>query len=119
MKTLKCTPISLDLNIYAGDDLTFTLTLRYPDGLLYDLTGDVAAEVRQSHSGAVVATFALVVPDPESGKVICHLAVADTDALYADGGVHKWDLQHTTVDRSTITLVAGGCFTSPDITQVS
>jgi hypothetical protein len=117
MATLNAIPPTLDLNVYAGDDVTITLTIEEPGGFPYDLTGTLLAQIRKAHGQEVVGLFTINVPDPPTG--VCYLTLTDdmTRALGVDGGRHSWDLELTDGSDIITTIVKGALSTSLDITQ--
>lgn len=117
MATIDAIPPILDLNVYAGDDITISLTVTIPGGFPYDLTGTLLAQIRKAHGQPVVGLFTVSAPAPATG--VCHLSLTDTDtrALGDDGGRHSWDLQLTDAGSLITTLCKGSLNTSLDITQ--
>jgi hypothetical protein len=115
---INAVPPTLDLNLYAGDDLALTLTVTDENGAAYNLSGSLDAQIRKGHALTVVATPAVNAPTPASGVVFIYLSAAQTAALLEDGGRHSWDLQHTDADGLITSICKGGVSTSPDITQL-
>jgi hypothetical protein len=118
MTAVNAVPPTLDLNLYAGDDLALTLTVTAADGGAYNLTGSTVAQIRKAHAQELVATPVVSVPDPPSGIVYLYLSGTQTQALGEGGGRHSWDLEHTDTNGLVTTLCKGGVSTALDITQV-
>jgi len=118
MATINVIPSTLDLNLYAGDDVAITLTILDDNGAPYNLTGTLLAQIRKGHGQTLTATIAANAPAPAEG--ICYLTLPDdvTKALGADGGRHSWDLQLTDAGGLVSTLVKGGVTTQLDITEL-
>jgi hypothetical protein len=117
---ISAVPPTLDLNLYAGDDLVITLTVVDDAGFPYDLTGSLLAQIRKGHALEIVATFTTSVgTDATLGVVVLALPAMETEALGETGGRHSWDLQHTNPDGFITTICKGAVSTTLDITQVS
>jgi hypothetical protein len=116
MATVTAVPPTLDIQLYAGDDVVITLTIT-TDGAPYDLTGILLSEIRKAHGAEVVTVFTANAPDPNSG--VCYLSLTgdETTLLGADGGRHSWDLQLTNPMGLVSTLARGGVTTQLDITE--
>ena len=117
MAVINAIPPTLDLNIYAGDDVTISLTITAPGGFPYDLTGTLLAQIRKAHGQEVIGLFTTNTPDPATGVTHLTLTNDSTRALGDDGGRHSWDLQLTDAGGIITTLVKGALSTSLDITQ--
>lgn len=96
--TIGALPARINLDLYQGDDFTFTVTVT---GL--SLTGAAAAAEIRRQPGTVLAAFTATV-DETLGTISLFLPAAATAALDPDPAV--WDLQVTTGGRVR-TLVRG------------
>jgi len=117
MASINAVPPTLDLNLYAGDDVAMTLTITDDAGNPYDVTGTLLAQVRKGHALEVVATLVAVAVTPTLGVISLSLDGATTEALGEGGGRHSWDLQLTDDDGLVTTLVKGTVSTTLDITH--
>jgi hypothetical protein len=118
MAAVSAVPPTLDLNLYAGDDVAFTLTVVDTAGNPYDLTGTMVAEIRKAHAQEVVGTLTVDSPTPTSGIAYLSLSAAETAALGEGGGRHAWDLQLTDELGLIASICRGQVSTTLDITQV-
>jgi hypothetical protein len=117
MAAINAVPPTLDLNLYAGDDVAMTLTITDDAGNPYDVTGTLLAQVRKGHALDVVATLVAVAVTPTLGVISLSIDGATTEALGNGGGRHSWDLQLTTGTGIVTTLVKGTVSTTLDITH--
>jgi hypothetical protein len=118
MTVINAVPQTLDLNLYAGDDFSLTLTITDESGAPYNLSGAMNAQVRKGHALELVATPAVNSVNPPSGVVYLYLSAVQTTALGEGGGRHSWDLQHTDTNGLVTTICKGGVSTALDITQL-
>jgi hypothetical protein len=96
--TIGALPARVNLELYQGDDFTFTVTVGD-----FSLAGAVAsAEVRRQ-PGTVLAAFTATV-DETAGTITLFLPAATTATL--DPGPAAWDLQVDTAGRIR-TLIGG------------
>jgi hypothetical protein len=118
MATVNAIPATLDITLYAGDDVAITLTISDDTGATTDLTGSLLAQIRKGHDQVLVESFSANAPDPITG--ICYLSLthSQTEALGDDGGRHSWDLQLTDGMGLVTTLVKGAVTTQLDISEV-
>lgn len=117
---LDCTPVVLDLKLYAGDDTRLRLTFLGDNKEPLDLSGMLACEVRRAATSStpVVVRPALEVGNVAVGEVTLTFTTEDTVALLGDGGRHVWDLEHMK-DGFVTTLVRGQVVTCADVTTAS
>lgn len=118
MATITAVPPTLDLTLYAGDDVAITLTITDDAGDPFDLTGTLVAQIRKGHGQELTNTMTVNAPIPPSGVCYLALSAVQTQALGADGGRHSWDLQLTDAGGLVATVVRGGVTTQLDITEV-
>ena len=112
--TLTAIPAEVDLQLYAGDDFTFTITVNNPDGTATDLTGFTAmAQVRAaaSLSSPVLASFT---PSIAGNVITLHLPSTGSTGLPP---TCVYDAQMTDTNSVVTTLVAGTVTVAPQVTQ--
>jgi len=118
MATITAVPPTLDLVLYAGDDVAITLTITTDGVNPYDLTGTLLAQIRKGHGQELASLLgASAGPNPTLGICSLWLTGEQTQALGADGGRHSWDLQLTDATGLVVTLARGGVTTQLDITE--
>jgi hypothetical protein len=100
-QALVATPPRVDLNVYQGDDYTFTLTVTDAAGNPVTLTGTVAATLAASPGGQTVASFGVSVTANVVTLTLGHLASATLSGGYV------WDCQWTAAAGKVTTLAAG------------
>lgn len=118
MATVNAVPSTLDLTLYAGDDVAITVTFKNDNGTPFDLTGTLLAHLRKGHGQPLVGVISATAPTPSNGICYLSLTADETQALGEDGGRHSWDLQLTHDGGLVNTLVRGGVTTQLDITEV-
>src|SRR5215471_18093727 len=99
-------PGTYGLDLYRGDTYAWRFVL-WQDAAKtqpVDLTGAVVgAQVRATHDGDLLATFAVAV-DPDTSEAI-------------PGGSYRWDLEVWWPDGTVRTILAGGCRVTDDVTE--
>jgi hypothetical protein len=112
--TLIAVPAEVDLELYAGDDFTFTITVNNPDGTAANLTGFTAmAQIRAaaSLSSPVLASFT---PSIAGNVISLHLPSTGSTGLPP---TCVYDAQMTDPSSVVTTLVAGTVTVAPQVTQ--
>ena len=117
MATASAIPPTLDLSLYAGDDVTLTLTVTDKFGNPVDLTGTLEAQIRKAHAQPVIQSFEVNTVTPASGVCYLTLTNVQTEALGLDGGRHTWDLQLTDDNDLISSVCKGQVSTTLDITH--
>lgn len=112
-------PAPLDLDIYIGDTVTVTTTVKL-NGVPVDITGRTyAAQIRtRPQSTTILATFVCAITNAAGGVVVATLPASITAALSPTRAV--WDLQETTPaspEAVKHTLVAGYANITQDVTR--
>lgn len=107
-------PNRVDLNIYAGDDMSVRITVNNSDGTPADLTGNTAtAQIRATHTADdPLADFTTLV-DP-TGVVMLSLDAATTAVLPTWA---VWDCQIQAPLGQTTTIAAGSIRTAQEVTR--
>jgi hypothetical protein len=113
-------PQSVDLLIYAGDGVSLDLELKTPNGLPFNATGTLKAQIRPSRSGAVAAEFTVDQTDAANGHVVVSLTGDQTAGLAPAGEPFNgaWDAQWTAAGQEPLTIVQGSLSCKPDVTRV-
>jgi hypothetical protein len=113
-------PQSVDLLIYAGDGVSLDLELKTPNGLPFNATGDLQAQLRPSRSGPIAATFAVDATNVVNGHIGVSLTGAQTGSLAPAGEAFNgaWDAQWTAPGEEPLTIVQGSVTCKPDVTRV-
>jgi hypothetical protein len=102
-------PTTVALDVYRGDDHTWTLPIADED-----LTGaTLKAEIRALSGGPVLATLGTAITLPN--VVTVTLPAADSTRLPA--GRLKWDLQAVAADTTRRTVIAGPVTVTADVTD--
>jgi len=111
-QSIERVPITVNLLLYAGDDLGFALLVFDPDGSDADLSGaTVRAQIRANPAAANVAGEVLCAV--EGNAVQLHLLGTVTQDLPSSA---VWDCELTR-DGLVTTLVAGTVRTTADVTR--
>jgi hypothetical protein len=103
-----------DLEVYQGDDISVTVTVRNADGTPATLTGYTAkAQVRKTSAdfGPVMAEFTCTI---QTNVISLSLSNAQTVLL---AGPHYWDVQIKSPGGSVTTLVRGRLLATEEITR--
>jgi hypothetical protein len=115
MTSLTSQPLTVDLNLYAGDDSVVRVKAVEPNGRPVDLTGTYLCEVRAS-AGSTTPVGAAEVDTSDAADGV--LAVRfDHDLTGRLAGDHVWDLQWTNPAGIVLTLAAGRVRTIPDVSR--
>jgi len=109
--TITALPLPVDLAVYQGDDIRFTLTVTDADGSATDLTGAVAtSQIRTSPADTdILATFDCTIA---ANVITLHLPSAQSTNLTANA---VWDCQIATPE--VLTLVAGKVTVALEVTR--
>lgn len=113
IQTVGVLPEEVDLIVYQGDDVRWTLPL-LQNGTPADLSGcTLAAQIRVTPSDdTILATITITVA---SSNVSFWLAGSDSAGLPKSGAV--WDAQVTDVDGFVSTFVAGNVLVTEQVTR--
>ena len=114
-ETISFVPNAVDLALYAGDEVSFTVVVTNPDGTQRDVSGLAIAQIRASRADTdPAATFTVDDTDAATGRLVLTLDPADSAALTTDGKKFTgfWDLQ-----VANTTLVQGSVTCWPDVTH--
>lgn len=122
-QSINLRPSILDLLLYSGDGFSIRLACKDSAGTPIDITGAVAAQVRNDriHPDEIpLAIFAASLVDAYQGIIALSLTGEQTASLLVDGtdrftGV--WDVQWTPADKEPRTLVQGLVECVADVTQ--
>lgn len=112
-------PAALDIDVYIGDTLTVTTTVKN-GGTPVNITGRTyAAQIRaEPKSSTILATFTCSITNAAGGVVVATLPASVTAALSVTRA--HWDLQETTPaspENIVNTLVAGYANITQDVTR--
>jgi hypothetical protein len=113
-RVVDATPCTVDLMVYAGDDLYLLVRVIDPTtGQPADLTGYTAAsQIRVTpDASATLAEFAATI---DADGVRLHLLAADAATLT---GASVWDVQLTSPDGTITTVAAGRVLAAPEVTR--
>lgn len=112
MAVIDARPTTVDLNLYAGDDVTLEIDVTDNAGAPFDLTGyTAAAQLRATATDPTSVDFTATAV---ANKITLTLPGADSATLPVKG---VWDVQVTS-GTGVITTLAGGKFTmTPGVTQ--
>lgn len=107
-------PCTVDLLVYAGDDLFLLVRVVDPDtGQPADLTGHTAqAQIRATPASTTV--LAEFVASIDSEGVRLHLTAVDAAQLV---GAAVWDVQLTDAASIVTTIVSGRVLAAPEVTR--
>ena len=118
-------PESLDLKLYGGDGVELRLVVTDSLGEPIELTGEVAAQVRQSRTNAtVLAEFQVTITDAPNGIAMLSLTGDQTAALHGEDDFPTerftgvWDVQWTADSAEPITILQGGVESQLDVTRL-
>jgi len=111
--TITALPVTVDLNIYAGDDFSFTVTVTNADGSTPNLTGQTAkAEVRVTPGDATaLVTFTCTIATNVITLTLPHTASTGLPAATV------YDCQLTDSGGAITTLIAGKITSTADVTK--
>jgi hypothetical protein len=111
--SISALPSELDLQLYAGDDFAFTLTLTDSSNQPVDLTGATAEAQIRTKPGT---------PDPPAASFICSIST-NVITLTLQGtatqdlvGSYSWDCQVTYSGGTVSTVVMGSVKFTEDVT---
>ena len=115
-------PETLDLKIYGGDGVRLKLVVTTPDLQPVDLTGEIAAQIRESRVNPTPkVSFATEITDAPGGIVYISLTGDQTASLHGGAGLERftgvWDVQWTPADSEPVTILQGGVESSLDVTR--
>jgi hypothetical protein len=118
-------PESLDLKLYGGDGVELRLVVTNTLGEPIPLTGEVAAQIRQSRTNsAVLAEFQVTITDAPNGIAMLSLSGDQTAALHGEEDFPTerftgvWDVQWTADSAEPITILQGSVESSLDVTRL-
>lgn len=108
-------PSNLDLEIWKGDFLPFTVILKDDLGTPIDLSGSTPRSQIRSLDDAEVYEFAITM-NPTAGSVTLTLPSAVSNAIQP--GDYVWDFQITNSEGNTRTYLAGDVTVFGEVTRV-
>ena len=107
-------PKRFDLEIYQGDTLSFTITLKDSLGVVKDITGwTPLGQIRSLVDNTVIDTFTITVDGPNG---ILTVSIPNTGTITA--GSYKYDIQTTDTSTNVRTWIGGNVTVIDDITEV-
>ena len=115
--TITALPVALTLQLYQGDDFSFTIAVTNPDGSAMNLTGySVSGQIKAKGSDTTaLATFTCALTNPTGGIITVTLPAAQS-LLVTTGAV--FDIQMTSGAPVTITTLVSGTITmTGDVTR--
>lgn len=119
-KTIKYTPQTLDLQLYAGDGSGLRFKLVNVAGAPLNISGDLRAQVRLSRDAAdpPLAEFVIDDTDAATGTVLIYLTGEDTQALAPEEKfIGVWDFEWKPTTGEPLTLCQGKVECFPDVTH--
>ncbi len=120
-QTINYSPQVLDLVLYAGDGISFSLTVTDSDSVPINLTGTMLAQIRTERDSMdpPSAQFDIDLDDAENGIAILRLTGDETQALVVgeEKFVGVWDLQWTASGDEPMTLCQGKVECAPDVSR--
>lgn len=120
MTTINLLPKILDLVLYAGDGVRFSLVVTDKDDIPVPLTGSMEAQIRTKR-GSVdppAAEFTIDLTNSGDGVAVLSLTGEDTQALALTKKFSgAWDIQWTPLDSEPRTLCQGKVECDPDVSR--
>lgn len=119
-QTITYTPQILDLILYAGDGVKFSLKFTEPTGTVINLTGSMIAQIRTEREvpDPPSAEFAIDLSDAILGIAVLELTGVQTHALVTPQKfVGVWDVQWTPLGGEPTTLCQGKVECLPDVSH--
>lgn len=114
-------PQIIDLIIYAGDGISFSLTVTDPSKVVIPLSGSMIAQIRAERDSPdpPSAEFAIDLTSSDSGIAVLSLTGEQTQALVVDDTnfMGVWDVQWTPAGGEPITLCQGKVECLPDVSR--
>jgi hypothetical protein len=117
-------PDKLDLKLYGGDGIQFSLTVAGSDGNPIALTGAVEAQIRSTRVNPdVSAQFNVEITDVENGVAVLSLTGQQTRSLHGDPDAPDetfkgvWDVQWVSTGGEPLTLLQGVVESNIDVTR--
>jgi hypothetical protein len=114
-------PSSLDLALYAGDGVSLLFNLNDSAGQPLDVTGVVAAQIRDDRADAVaLADFTSDLTQGAQGIVVLSLTGDQTAGLIQQDYKQFtgfWDMQWTKNGGEPVTVLQGAVTCDPDVTR--
>jgi hypothetical protein len=113
-------PQILDLILYAGDGISFTITVTDPALEPIDLTGTMIAQIRTERESVDPpnAEFEIDLADAELGIAVLKLTGEQTHSLITpEKFTGVWDLQWTPAGEEPMTLCQGSVECRPDVSH--
>lgn len=111
--TIDARPVSVNLTLYAGDDVNLSIAVTDAAGTAADLTGFTAKAQIRATADAPTAKDFVATADP-AGTVTLILPSAETTDMPAKG---VWDCQITSGTGAVTTLCGGTVTTTPEVTR--
>jgi hypothetical protein len=111
MTSIAALPQSLDLQVYAGDDFTFTITV---GGSIGSITGwTVTAQIRATAANSsVLGSFTASI----GGSNVITITLPHTVSASLPA-VAVWDCQLTDPSGKNLTIVTGNITVTPEVTR--
>jgi len=112
MAVIDARPMTVDLNVYAGDDLKLHLEVTDDAGAPFDLTGYTAeAQIRASADAPAALAFTATVL-ANAVDLVLPTAISTTMPIKA-----VWDVQVVSAAGAVTTLAAGKVTVTPEVTR--
>lgn len=109
-------PGRLDLRVVRGDDFRIRLEFFTADDTPLDVSGwTLAAQMRTSYQGALIATFTIDQTTLPNNEI--NLGLPDAVTATLGEGVFPWDLQRFAGGQLVRTMLSGVAVVSPDVTE--
>lgn len=119
-KKIDLRPTTLDLELYAGDGVSFLLTITNNTGEALPVGGEITAQIRKERLDTVTqAEFSVDLTDAADGNVTVSLSGEQTAALIVDEPTFSgvWDIQWIAEGAQPRTLVQGQVNCYADVTR--
>lgn len=119
-QTITYVPQILDLVLYAGDGVTFSLKFTEPIDIPINLTGSMIAQIRAGREvpDPPSAVFSIDLSGAAQGLAVLELTGAQTHALITpEKFIGVWDVQWTPLGGEPTTLCQGKVECIPDVSH--
>lgn len=119
-RSIKYTPQTLDLELYAGDGSGLRFKLVDTAGEPLDVSGTVRAQIRASRDAVdpPLATFSIDQANASTGIVLIYLTGEITQELAPEEKFEGvWDLEWTPTNSEPLTLCQGKVECFPDVSH--
>ena len=115
-ETVTALPETVNLSLYAGDDITLELNIAGAEGEPADLDGaEIFSQIRPTPAGPLAAEFEVTVDAERPGTAYLHLTPEVSAALPSRGA---WDVQISWNDGQNVTtMLAGSVTVAPEVTR--